>query len=140
MASISVSLRFNGFGVILSILILYWLFKIDDCKCTHISEGKYLKEWFLFEIIFQILFYIYLISTGNLNLNYTNVLLFIGIILTVINLVMIIRLLIFIHKLKEINCDCGLTKLENFIYYWYIVGFSIILFIILIGFLYYILK
>jgi hypothetical protein len=140
MAKISVSMNFNGFGGILTILILYWLFKIDDCKCTHIEEGKYLKEWFLFEIIIQVIFFVYLIATGNLNSNYSNILTFIAIIIAVISLVMVIRLVIFIHKLKEINCNCGLTKLENFIYYWYIVGFSIALFMLLLGFLYFILK
>ena len=27
---------------------------------------------------------------------------------------MIIRLLMFIHKLKEIDCNCGLTKIREF--------------------------
>lgn len=139
MAKISVSMNYNGFGIIISILILFWLFKIEKCKCTNIPEGKYLKEWFLFEIIFQILIFVYLLATGNFYKSYSNLLLFITIIITIINLVMIIRLLIYIHKLKDINCDCGLTKLENFIYYWYIVGFSIILFIMLLGLLYYLL-
>ena len=75
--------------------------------------------------------------TNNLNSNYTNVLLFVAIIITIINIIMIIRLLIFIHKLKEIKCNCGLSTLENFIYYWYIVGFSFILFMILFALLYY---
>ena len=139
MASVSGSMSFNGFGVILTILILYWLFKIDKCECTHIPEGKYLKEWFIIDIIFSILLLIYLIASGNINTKFSNVLLFVALIITVINIIMIIRLLIFIHKLKEIKCDCGLSALENFIYYWYIVGFSLILFIILIGILYYLL-
>ena len=131
MVKISGSINYNGVGIIITILILYWLFKIDKCLCTHIPEGKYLKEWFIFDIIFSIIFFGYFLMTN------TNVLLFVAIIITIINIIMIIRLLIFIHKLKEIKCNCGLSTLENFIYYWYIVGFSFILFMILFALLYY---
>ena len=48
---------------------------------------------------------------------------------------MTIRLVIFIHKLKEIKCNCGMSVQENIIYYWYIVLFSIALFLILLAFL-----
>ena len=137
MVKISGSINYNGVGIIITLLILYWLFKIDKCLCTHIPEGKYLKEWFIFDIIFSIIFFGYFLMTNNLNSNYTNVLLFVAIIITIINIIMIIRLLIFIHKLKEIKCNCGLSTLENFIYYWYIVGFSFILFMILFALLYY---
>jgi hypothetical protein len=135
MVKISGTINYNGFGTILTILILYWLFKIDKCPCTHIPEGKYLKEWFIFDIIFSILFFVYLITIGDLNNSFSNELLFIVIIITIINIIMIIRLLIYINKLKEIKCDCGLSKLENFIYYWYIIVFS--LFMILLALLYY---
>ena len=121
MVKISVSINYNGVGIIITILILYWLFKIDKCLCTHIPEGKYLKEWFIFDIIFSIIFFGYFLMTNNLNSNYTNVLLFVAIIITIINIIMIIRL----------------STLENFIYYWYIVGFSFILFMILFALLYY---
>jgi hypothetical protein len=137
MVKISGSINYNGFGTILTILILYWLFKIDKCPCTHIPEGKYLKEWFIFDIIFSILFFVYLITIGDLNNSFSNELLFIVIIITIINIIMIIRLLIYINKLKEIKCDCGLSKLENFIYYWYIIVFSLLLFMILLALLYY---
>ena len=134
---VSGSINYNGFGVILTIIILYWLFKIDKCPCTHIPEGKYLKEWFIFDIIFSVLFFIYLLTIGDLNNSFSNELLFIVIIIVIINIIMIIRLLIYINKLKEIKCDCGLSKLENFIYYWYIISFSLLLFMILLALLYY---
>jgi hypothetical protein len=137
MVKVSGSINYNGFGVILTIIILYWLFKIDKCPCTHISEGKYLKEWFIFDIVFSILFFVYLVTIGDLNKSFSNELLFIVIIIIIINIIMIIRLLIYINKLKEIKCDCGLSKLENFIYYWYIVAFSLLLFMILLALLYY---
>ena len=43
----------------------------------------------------------------------------------IINIVTIIRIFIYIRRLKEINCDCGLTVQENIIYYWIIVIFAI---------------
>jgi hypothetical protein len=49
---------------------------------------------------------------------------------------MIIRLLIYIHKLKEIKCDCGLTMQENIIYYYFIIIFSIIIFSIILSLLF----
>jgi len=134
---ISGTINYNGFGTILTILILYWLFKIDKCPCTHIPEGKYLKEWFIFDIIFSILFFVYLITIGDLNNSFSNELLFIVIIITIINIIMIIRLLIYINKLKEIKCDCGLSKLENFIYYWYIIVFSLFMILLALALLYY---
>ena len=137
MVKVSGSINYNGFGVILTIIILYWLFKIDKCPCTHIPEGKYLKEWFIFDIIFSVLFFVYLLTIGDLNNSFSNELLFIVIIIIIINIIMIIRLLIYINKLKEIKCDCGLSKLENFIYYWYIISFSLLLFMILLALLYY---
>ena len=137
MVKVSGSINYNGFGVILTIIILYWLFKIDKCPCTHIPEGKYLKEWFIFDIIFSVLFFVYLLTIGDLNNSFSNELLFIVIIIVIINIIMIIRLLIYINKLKEIKCDCGLSKLENFIYYWYIISFSLLLFMILLALLYY---
>ena len=32
---------------------------------------------------------------------------------------MIVRLLIYINKLKKNNCDCRMTTQENIIYYYY---------------------
>ena len=138
MASFYISMNNNGIvSIIITILILYWLFKIDKCPCTHIPEGKYLKEWFIFDIIFSILFFVYLITIGDLNNSFSNELLFIVIIITIINIIMIIRLLIYINKLKEIKCDCGLSKLENFIYYWYIIVFSLFMILLALALLYY---
>ncbi len=56
----------------------------------------------------------------------------ISLIISLITFIMIVRLVIYIHKLKEIKCDCGMTTQQNIIYYWYIVVFSIILFVILL--------
>ncbi len=56
---------------------------------------------------------------------------FLGVIFSIVNIVMIVRLFIYIRKLKEIKCDCGLSPEENIIYYYLIILFSLIAFIIL---------
>ena len=127
-------------GIILSVLaigisffILDWLTKVHKCKCANIEEGLYLKEWYMFLIVYQILFSIYMIAYNDFEPS--GVLYMISTIISLIAFVMIVRLLIYIHKLKEIKCDCGMSVRENIIYYTYIVGYSILLFIILLGIL-----
>jgi hypothetical protein len=57
---------------------------------------------------------------------YTNIVVAVlSIIVTIINIANIIRIFIYIRRLKEINCDCGLTLQENFIYYWIIFAFAV---------------
>jgi hypothetical protein len=120
-------------------IVLNWLIKIQKCQCTHIKEGKYIKELFIFAIIMNIINILILIINGApikienkiMRISY---LIFIFAI-TIINIINIIRLLIYISKLKEINCDCGLSKQQNFIYYYYIILFSIILSILLLALL-----
>jgi len=124
--------------IALNIFILNWLLKVHKCKCANIKEAFYLKEWYMFVVTINIISFIMIlfdIKFNNLNLIY-----FISLILTIVSFVMIIRLLIYISKLKKNNCDCGMTTQENIIYYWYIVGYSIILFFILLGFISFIIS
>ena len=51
-------------GVLFIIYILNWLNNIDKCTCSHIEEGKYLKEWFTFFIIIDLLWLFILITLG----------------------------------------------------------------------------
>jgi len=128
------SYAFRLFMIILSLgisfFILNWLTKVNKCKCANIKESKYLKEWFTFLIICQIIVAIYFMISGEYP--YSPAILIIYVIIVIINLAMTIKLVIFIHKLKEIKCDCGMSVQENIIYYWYIVIFSITLFVILL--------
>ena len=116
----------------ISYFILDWLVKVNKCKCANIEEALYLKEWYMFLIAYQIIIGIYYMVAGD-NIDKSGILLFISIIVSIIAFVMIVRLLIFIHKLKEIKCDCGMSVRENIIYYWYIVVYSILLFLILLS-------
>jgi hypothetical protein len=120
-------------------IVLNWLIKIQKCQCTNIKEGKFIKEWFIFAIIMNIINILILIINGApikienkiMRISY---LIFIFAI-TIINIINIIRLLIYISKLKKINCNCGLSKQQNFIYYYYIILYSIILSILLLALL-----
>jgi len=118
-------------GLVISFFILNWLTKVNKCKCANIKESRYLKEWFTFLIFYQIIVAIYFIISGEYTYN-SPAIFIINLIITIINLIMTIRLVIFIHKLKKIKCDCGMSVQENIIYYWYIIGFSILLFTILL--------
>ena len=119
------------FALAISFFILNWLTKVNKCKCANIKESRYLKEWFTFLIIYQIIMAINFIITGTTPYN-NQAIMVVSIIMVIINLAMTIRLVIYIHKLKQIKCDCGMTVQENIIYYWFIIGFSIVLFTILL--------
>jgi hypothetical protein len=121
-------------GLVISFFILNWLTKVNKCKCANIKESRYLKEWFTFLIFWQIILAIYFIISGEYTYN-SPAIFITNLIIMLINLAMTIRLVIFIHKLKEIKCNCGMSLQENIIYYWYIIGFSILLFLILLALL-----
>ena len=116
-----------------SFFILDWLIKVNKCKCANIDEGLYLKEWYMFLIVYQIIIGIYMIAYNDFEPS--GIIVILSTIISLIAFVMIVRLLIYIHKLKEIKCDCGMSVRENIIYYFYIVGYSIALFIILLAIL-----
>jgi hypothetical protein len=118
------------FGLIVSIFVLNWLIKVHRCKCANIEEGLYLKEWFMFFIAYQIIMALFFLFNGNVS-EPSGVIGFISIIISIIGFIMVVRLLLYIDKLKQIKCDCGMTKEQNIIYYYFIVIYSIALFFIL---------
>jgi hypothetical protein len=122
------------FGLIVTIFILNWLIKVHKCKCANIEEGLYLKEWFIFLIIYQIILAFIFIINGSYN-EPSGIIGFSSIIVSIIGFIMIVRLLIYINKLKEIKCDCGMSKEQNVIYYYFIIMYSIALFLILLAIL-----
>jgi hypothetical protein len=73
---------------------------------------------------------LFFLFNGNANES-SGILGFISIIVSIIGFIMIVRLLLYIDKLKQIKCDCGMTKEQNIIYYYFIVIYSILLFFIL---------
>lgn len=113
-------------GLIISMFILNWLIKVSKCPCANLPEKKWIKEWVMFLIIWQIIaLFGFIINDGvRINSNMTSFLGIISFFVSIINIINIIRIFIYIRRLKEINCDCGLTVQENIIYYWIIVVFA----------------
>jgi hypothetical protein len=50
-----------------------------------------------------------------------------------INIVMVIRLFIYLKKLRETKCDCGTLRELNTIYYYLIIVFFVLVFFIIIS-------
>ena len=129
------------FGLIVTFFILDWLIKVNNknkCQCANINEGYVLKEWFIFLIIYQIFVAIIFIINGSTAI--LAPLTIITAIIAIISFVMIVRLLIYIDKLKKIKCNCGLNTQQNIIYYYWIVIYSVGLFLLLSGLLIFILN
>lgn len=132
----------TGFNIIIKIItiiiatfILDWLNKIKSCKCTNIPERKFLAEWFSFLVlwlIFEMIMYIVYNADPS---TYPTFFIFVSFIVTIIHLIMIIRLFLYIRKLREMNCDCGLSQEQNIIYYYLIVAFAFVGFLLFMGIL-----
>jgi hypothetical protein len=127
--SYGVSLFMYIIGLCITFFILDWLIKVHKCKCANIEEGLYLKEWYMFLIVWQIIGILYFIINGSME--NSGIISFISTIIMIVSIVMIIRLLIYLDKLRKIKCDCGMSTRENIIYYWYIIGLSLLLLMIL---------
>ena len=112
--------------------ILYWLILINRYECVNINEGLFLKEWFAFSIISQMIILIYFIFNND-----NNIVLFISLIIIILGIIMIIRFLIYIHKLQEIANKCSkiriiMSPFKTYNKYYYIYPYIIL---IIIGFI-----
>jgi hypothetical protein len=121
------------FNLIITLFILNWLNKIKYCKCTNIRERKFLIEWFSFVTVLIIINLGLFIAYGANPSKYPIFITIISVIFGIIHIVMIIRLFIYIRRLREINCDCGLSQEENIIYYYLIILFGFIAFSMLMA-------
>jgi len=127
------SIVMHIFTLIVVTFILNWLNKIKACKCTNIPERKFLPEWFSFLIIWLIIYLGVFIAYSANPAEYPTIITVLAMIIGFINLVMIIRLFIYIRRLRDINCDCGLSQEENIIYYYLIIAFAFIAFSLLMA-------
>jgi len=129
-------------GIIIQLFIIYTLYDLEkkiNCECSNNQRKIFLKEWFIFIVILNIFIMIgFFISNyicyDNYIKNYMQYGIFI--ILSIINIIMIIRLFIYINWLRN-ECKCGYETKEKIIYYYLIITFIIIfitiLFIIIMG-------
>ena len=120
-------------GIIIISFIIYWLNKMNRCPCSEkLSEKEYLFDWFKFMIIWLIIYIIIIIYVNGI---IPTPIYIMNLIFGFINLIMFIRLFIYLRKLRETKCNCGTLKELNVIYYYLIIVFSIMavfIFIIII--------
>lgn len=122
------------------IVIIIALYKIEskaNCNCIENNYKKGLKEWFIFVIVFKFIFnllffIIFIYGKNELPWNFLLFYMFFTIPLGIINIIMFMRLFLYLKFLKE-SCKCAFDNKENFIYYYLIVYFSFILFGIVIN-------
>jgi len=106
--------------------VLNWLTNIHKCKCSDIPEGKNLKEWFTFFVIFELIwFFVYIFIRDNLNFMFPMA--FLLFVLGIVNIVYMIKTIIYIKKLRDISCKCGSQFQQTLIYSTLIINFSFIL-------------
>ena len=120
------------FLIIVSIIIIVSLDKLEksnNCDCSKIPERRFIKEWFIFIIIFSIIkiiiFSIYSETCWN-NFNEHPYIYGVLLIISLINLVMFVRLFIYLNILRQ-NCECGYGNKEIFIFWYLIVAIIIII-------------
>jgi hypothetical protein len=91
----------------------------------------FLREWWVFLIIWKI-FYLILFIAYEADVNefplFINIL---SLIIGIVTIVMIVRLFMYIRKLRDMKCDCGLSPEQNIIYYYLLVLFGVLVFVIL---------
>jgi hypothetical protein len=91
----------------------------------------FLREWWVFLIIWKI-FYLFLFIAYEADVNefplFINIL---SLIIGIVTIVMIVRLFMYIRKLRDMKCDCGLSPEQNIIYYYLLVLFGVLVFVIL---------
>lgn len=116
-----------------------------NCKCADLPHRMFLKEWFMFNIFTVVLvLIIFLVGNEECWYNFIKYPYIFGFnfIFTIINVVMIIRLFLYIRLLRD-NCECAYGNKERFIYWYLIIIFclwALILVLILLMFILTIIK
>ena len=128
-------------GLIINIFAIMWIYKLENinCKCSNNWMRLYIKYYLLLiipVISTTLLINVYLYFNNLVYSDITNSLftfyrLFAGFV-TIIGLINIFISIIFINRLKEINCECS-EDIKREVYYIYnIVLASLICIIILL--------
>lgn len=123
--------------LVFNILIIASLVNIEklDCQCADIPEKRFLKEWFIFNLIFNFLILLSFVISDKACYYYIYQYTPVYVLTTVvyfITFVMLIRMLAYLNIMRK-GCKCGYGKLESFLFYYFIIIFSFIaLFILLL--------
>lgn len=126
-----------GLSIIIISLIITSLVNIEksNCECANISNKNYIKEWFIFALIFQIgLFLFFVLGSEPCYYRFVNgnSLYIIMLIFAVINYVMLFRLLFYLRIMRN-SCECGYGNIEKFLFWYLVIMFSIVALFILLG-------
>jgi hypothetical protein len=113
-------------GITINILAILWIYKLEniDCKCSNNWMRIYIK-YYLHVIIpvMVITFFMNIYLYNNINIDIKNNLLFSFFFFfsgfaNIFGFINIIISIIFINRLKEINCDCS-EDIKREVYYIY---------------------
>jgi len=123
--------------MIIAIIIIVSLNNLEhsNCKCYDLPHRKYLKEWFIFLIVFYlIMLTLFSVSNEACWIHFQNYPLIYGLMLivSIINIVMLIRTFLYIRLLRE-TCECGYGNKEKFLYWYLIIIFSLWVFMFLLA-------
>ena len=124
-------------SIIFNLLIIISLINIEkiNCNCANIGEKKFIKEWFIFNIIFNITLILFFIFSNKKCYHYMFKNTFLYVIANVIffiTIVMIIRMLVYLNVLRK-GCECGYGNLEKFLFWYLAITLSLLIFLIVIG-------
>ena len=132
------SLQLKSYGLIFSILMgliaitinisaILWIYKLEniDCKCSNNWMRIYIKYYLLVIIPIMVItlfsnVYLYTTNIGVyiIRNNLVSLYLFCVVFLNIFGFLNIIISIIFINKLKEINCECS-EDIKREVYYIY---------------------
>lgn len=120
------------FGLILHIIINNWLRNINSCGCSKIKYyNNYLTYISGFFIIWQIILLLtFIIYEANPD-NYPIMIKIMAVFMSFFIITYYIYLYQYIISLKKIKCDCGNLIVQNYIYYYLLIVFSLVIFIII---------
>jgi len=128
-----------GISIIFNLLIIISIINIEkiNCNCANIGEKKFIKEWFIFNIIFNLTLLLFFIFSNKKCYHYMfkNTLLYvITNVIFFISIVMIIRMLVYLNILRK-GCECGYGNLEKFLFWYLAIIISLLILLIIIGIL-----
>jgi hypothetical protein len=116
------------FGFLLNLVIYNWLRNINKCSCSQIkSYNDYLSYISAIFIVWHLILLLsFIIYDGNQD-NYHPLIKLVSMAMAILMIIYYIFLLKYIISLKKIKCDCGNLMIENYIYYFIIITFAIVI-------------
>ena len=114
--------EFNIIGVVINILIIYYIINLEDvsCKCIMDWRHNYIKYIAIFNLLFNILL---LFDVNIENLSSIN---------AILNLINIYAFFTYIGDLNDTKCECAVVKQVNLNYFLNIWRYVIIIVPILV--------